>query len=118
MPASYEYQTIAWQLLSHGKTFISNDKGIKLWLALTFDNFSIAAAQGIVLLDSFEIRIGMDPTDFTNNILCHNKTDGIIRGNTTNIRCDNVSRGQYLSIQKHTAGYLQLCEVQVIPYSE
>ena len=72
------------------------------------------------LLSNFEIRIGMDSTDFSQNALCFNMSEIAPSGVTTNFPCLNVIRGRYLSIQRYfpysvQGKFLQFCEVQVIP---
>ncbi len=71
-------------------------------------------------LSNFEIRIGMNAINISENTLCY-KMDGIApAGTTTNFPCLNVTRGRYLSIQRFApygahGKYLHICEVQVIP---
>ncbi len=70
-------------------------------------------------MSNFEIRIGMNSSDFSQNALCLNMGDIAPRAETTNYPCVNTTRGRYLSIQKYppyiNGIQLQLCEVQVIP---
>ncbi len=71
-------------------------------------------------LSNFEIRIGMDSTNFSQNALCFNMSEIAPTGVMTNFQCLNVIRGRYVSIQRYFpydihGKYLQICEVQVIP---
>lgn len=71
-------------------------------------------------MSHFQIRVGMNPTDFTQNSLCFNMSDFVPSGDTMSFPCLNVIRGRYVSIQRyfpydiHGKG-LQICEVQIIP---
>ncbi len=70
----------------------------------------------------FEIRIGMNPTNFSQNTLCFNMSETAPSGETMNYPCLSVTRGQYLSIQRYSTDPttnmrgVQICEVQVIPH--
>ena len=66
-------------------------------------------------MNDFEIRVGMDPHDFSNNALCFNSSSSNPMGETSNFPCLNTTRGRYVSVQKYTSDYLQICEVQIIP---
>ncbi len=70
-------------------------------------------------LSNFEIRIGMNPHDLSQNGLCFNMSDVAPRGETVNFLCLNAIRGRYLSIQLYppyaNGAKVQFCEVQVIP---
>ena len=71
-------------------------------------------------MSNFEIRIGMNSTDFSQNKLCYNMSTIAASGQTTNFPCLTITRGRYVSIQRyfpyniHGKG-LQICEVQIIP---
>ena len=74
-------------------------------------------------LSSFEIRIGMNPTDFSENALCFNMTGIAPIGEISNYPCITTTRGRYLSIQRYppygaNGKQLTLCEVQVFPPGE
>ncbi len=52
-------------------------------------------------MSNFQIRIGMNPTDFSQNALCFNISETAPSGETTNYPCLNVTRGRYVSIQRY-----------------
>ncbi len=70
-------------------------------------------------LSHFEIRIGMNSTDFSQNTLCYKMTGIARRSETMNYPCLNTTRGRYLSIQRYFQNPdwkgIQICEVQVVP---
>ncbi len=72
-------------------------------------------------MSMFEIRIGMNQTDFSQNTLCYNMSETAPSGETMNYPCLSVTRGRYLSIQRYSTDPttnmrgVQICEVQVIP---
>ncbi len=73
-------------------------------------------------LSLFEIRIGMNPTDFSQNALCYNMSEIAPSGETMNYPCVNITRGRYVSIQRYSGNStqesfrgVQMCEVQIIP---
>ena len=71
-------------------------------------------------MSNFEIRIGMDSTNFSKNALCYNMSEKAPSGETINFPCLSVSRGRYVSIQRYfpydnSGKFLHICEVQIIP---
>ncbi len=71
-------------------------------------------------MSNFEIRVGMNSTDFSQNALCFNMSGVAPSRETTNFPCVNVVRGRYVSIQRYfpydvLGKGLQICEVQIIP---
>ncbi len=68
-------------------------------------------------LSNFEIRVGMNPTDFSQNSLCYNMTTIAPAGMFSNYPCMSVATGRYLSIQRYppylsVSRAVTVCEVQ------
>ncbi len=73
-----------------------------------------------IRMSNFEIRIGMNSIDFSQNALCYNMSEIAPSGETTNFQCLNVTRGRYVSIKRYfpydaNGKWLQICEAQIVP---
>ena len=105
------------------KTQTSHDHSLKnaRWAWWGSQNITIKNHKNIsayVRLYNFEIRVGHDDTDFTQNALCYYHPDVVGDGATEDFPCLYPQRGRYISIQRlYPFGSLDetltLCEVQI-----
>ena len=68
-------------------------------------------------LRNFEIRMGLDSADLSNNAVCYKQLHSMLDGTTVKFNCREALYGSWVSLNKtdtaDKAAYLQLKEVRV-----
>ncbi len=125
-PASWAIDRNPAHDFSYGTCSMTNNNYSNSWWLLDMQGeqdveiVRLTSGADLTEMSNFEIRVGTNATDFSQNALCFNMSDAAPSRETTNFPCVNVVRGRYVSIQRYfpydvLGKGLQICEVQIIP---